>query len=137
MKAVVTTVEHNVTWQQPVVVMNTKVKANPQVLKVILGEKGKGPIVKGKSAKPLNKGKKNSVKPSMSKVITSTSPFMNPRDKAKDQPMVTVTMLQDLAEELQAIEQESLDDGHDSEATQESDLEQEDSEDSMTEVKEQ
>ena len=51
--------------------------------------------------------------------------------------MVTVTMLQDLAEELQAIEQESLDDGHDFEATQESELEQEDSEDSMTEVKEQ
>ena len=62
---------------------------------------------------------------------------MNPRDKAKDQTMVTVAMLQDLVEELQAIEQESLDDGHDSEATQESDLEQEDSEDSMTEVEEQ
>ena len=73
----------------------------------------------------------------MSKTVTSTSPSMNPRDKAKDQPMVTVSMLQDLAEELQAIEQESLDDGHDSEATQESDLEQEDSEDSMTEVEEQ
>ena len=62
---------------------------------------------------------------------------MNPRDKAKDWPMVTVTMLQDVAEELQAIEQESLDDGHNSEATQESDLEQEDSEDSMTEVEKQ
>ena len=42
-------------------------------------------------------------------------------------------MIQDLAEELQTIEQESLDDGHNSEATQESDLEQEDSETSMTE----
>ena len=39
-------------------------------------------------------------------------------------------MMQDLAEELQAIEQESLDDGHNSEVTQESDLE--DSETSMT-----
>ena len=73
----------------------------------------------------------------MSKTVTSASPSTNPRDKAKDQPMVTVTMLQDLAEELQAIEQESLNDNHNSEATQESDLEQEDSEDSMTEVKEQ
>ena len=62
---------------------------------------------------------------------------MNPRDKAKDRPMVTVTMLQGLAEELQAIEQESLNDGHNSEATQESGLEKEDSEDSMTEVEEQ
>ena len=61
--------------------MNTKVKANPQVLKVILGGKGKGPIGKGKGAKPLNKGKKIAAKPSTSKVITSTSPSMNPRDK--------------------------------------------------------
>ena len=64
--------------------MNTKVKANPQVLKVISGGKGKGPIGKGKSAKALNKGKENAAKPSMSKVVTSTSPSMNPRDKAKD-----------------------------------------------------
>ena len=46
-------------------------------------------------------------------------------------------MLQDLAGELQAIEQESLDNGHNSEFTQESGLEQEDSEDSMTEVEDQ
>ena len=123
--------------QQPAAVTNTKVKANPQVLKVTLGGKGKGPIGKGKNAKPLNIGKKNAAKPSMSKAVTSTSPSTNPRDKTKDQPMVTVTMLQDLVEELQAIKQESLDDGHDSEATQESDLEQEDGEDSMTEVMEQ
>ena len=134
LQAVVTTAEHNVTLQQPAVVMNTKIKASPQVLKVTLGGKGKGCIGKGKSAKPLNKGKKNAAKPSISKTVTSTSPSINPRDKAKDQPMVTVTMLQDLVDELQAIEQESLHDGHNSEATQESDLEQEDSEDSMTEV---
>ena len=36
--------------------------------------------------------------------------------------------------ELQAIEQESIDDGHNSEATQKSDLEEEDSEGSVTEV---
>ena len=46
-------------------------------------------------------------------------------------------MIQDLAEKLQAIEQESLDDGQNSEVTQESDLEQEDSEISMTEDEEQ
>ena len=40
-------------------------------------------------------------------------------------------------EELQAIEQESLNDEHDSEATQESDLEQEDSEKCLTDDKEQ
>ena len=126
-QAVVTTAEHNVTLQKP----------SPQVLKVTLGGNGKGPICKGKSAKPLHKRKTNAAKPPTSKSITSTSPSMNPRDKAKDWTVVTLTMLQDLVEELQAIEQESLDDGHNSEATQESDLEQEDNEDSMTQVKEQ
>ena len=96
LQAVVTTAEHNVTLQQPAVVMNTKVKASPEVLKVTLGGKGKGPIGKWKSAKLLNKGKKNAAKPSMFKTVTSTVPSMNPRDKAKDWPMVTVTMLQDL-----------------------------------------
>ena len=46
-------------------------------------------------------------------------------------------MLQDLAGELQAIEQEYLDDDHNSEVTQGSDLEEEDSEGSMTEIEEQ
>ena len=137
MQAVVTTAEHNVTLQQPAVVMNTKVKANPQGLKVASGGKGKGPIGKGKGAKSLNKGKKDAAKPSTSKTMTSTSPSTSLRGKAKDQPVVTVTMLQDLAGELQAIEQESLEDGHNSEVTQESDLKQEDSKDSMTEVEDQ
>ena len=46
-------------------------------------------------------------------------------------------MIQDLAEELQAIEQESLNDGHVFEVTQESDLEQEDSKISLAEDEEQ
>ena len=115
MQAVVTTAEHNVLLQQPTVVMSTKAKANPQVLKVTSGGKGKGPI--GKSVKPLNKGKGNAAKPTTSTTTTSTSPSTNLRDKAKDCPVVTVTMLQDLAGELQDIEQVSLDDGRNSEAT--------------------
>ena len=137
LQAVVTTTEHNVSLQQPTVVMSTKAKANPQVLKVASGGKGKGPISKGKGAKPLNKGKGNAAKPTISMTKTSTSPSSNLRDKTKDHPVVTVIMLQDLAGELQAIEQESLDDGHNSEATQESDLEEEDSEGSMAEAKDQ
>ena len=77
------------------------------------------------------------VKPSTSKTVTSTGPSTNPRDKTQDRPKVTVAMIQDLAEELQAIEQESFNDGHDSEVTQESDLEEEDSEISITEDEEQ
>ena len=46
-------------------------------------------------------------------------------------------MIQELTEELQLIDQESLNDEHESEVTQESDLEQEDSEDYLTEMEEQ
>ena len=77
------------------------------------------------------------MKPSTSKTVASTGPSADLRDKNKDRPKVTVTMIEYLAEELQTIEQESLNDGHDSEVTQESDLEQEDSETSMTEDEEQ
>ena len=77
------------------------------------------------------------VKPSTSKTVTYTGPSASPRDETKDMPKVTVAMIQDLAEELQVIEQESLNDGYDSEVTQESDLEQKDSETSMTEDEEQ
>ena len=93
MQAVVTTAEYNVLLQQPVVVMSTKAKANPQVLKVASGGKGKGPIGKGKGAKSLNKGKGNVAKPSASKTTTGTTPSTNLRDKTKDHPVVTVTML--------------------------------------------
>ena len=57
LQAVVTTAEHNVSLQQPAVVMSIKAKANPQVFEVASGGKGKGPIGKGKGAKSLNKGK--------------------------------------------------------------------------------
>ena len=77
------------------------------------------------------------VKPPTSKAVTSAGPSISPKDKNKDKPKITVAMIQDLAEELQAIEQESLNDGHDSEVTQESELEQVDSEIILTEDKEQ
>ena len=41
------------------------------------------------------------------------------QDKAKH----TAALIQEITEELQAIEEESLNDEHDSEATQESDME--------------
>ena len=66
----------------------------------------------------------------------SAGPATNTRAMTKDPPVVTVHMLQDLMNELQAIEQESLDDDHDSKVTQGSDLE-EDSEGNMTEMEEQ
>ena len=137
LQAVVTTAEQNVLLQQPVVVTSTKAKAKPQVLKVDPGGNNKGAIGTGKGTKPLNKGKGNAVKPTTSTATMSASPAVNTRAKMKDQPVVTVTMLQDLMGELQAIEQESLDDDHIFEVTQGSDLEEEDSEGNMTEIEEQ
>ena len=72
LQAVVTTTEPHITLQQPVVVTSSKVKANPQVLKVALGGQGKGPCGKGKGTKPPNKGRKNVVNLSTSKAVTST-----------------------------------------------------------------
>ena len=81
-----------------------------------------------KGIKPLNKGRIDAVKPSTLEVVTSTGPSANLRDRTKDRSKVTAALIQELTEELQAIEQESLNEGHDSEVTQESDLEQEISE---------
>ena len=50
---------------------------------------------------------------------------------------MTATTIQELTEELQSIDQELWNDEQDSEVTQESDLEQEDSEDYLTETEEQ
>ena len=46
-------------------------------------------------------------------------------------------MIQDLTEDLQSMEQKSLAEEQESEVTQESDLEQEDSEEYLTETKDQ
>ena len=137
LQAVVTTTDPHVTLQQPVIVTGSQVKANPPILKVASGGQGKGPAGKVKGTKPLNKGRKNVVKPSTSKAVTSTGPSRSPKDQNKDIPKITVPMIQDLTEELQVIEQESLNDGHDYEVTQEIDLEQEDSEITLTEDEEQ
>ena len=52
------------------------------------------------------------MKPTTSTASMSAGPTASTRPKTKDQLVVTVTMLQDLMGELQAIEQESLDDDH-------------------------
>ena len=99
LQTVVTTTEPHITLQQPDVVTSNKVKANPQDLEIASGDQGKGPAGKGKGTKLLNKGRKNMVKPSTSKTVTSTGPSAKLRDKTKDRPKLTVAMVQDLAEE--------------------------------------
>ena len=64
--------------------------------------------------------------------MTSAGPYSNLRSKLHDKAKITTVMIQELMEELQAIDQESLNEEQDLEAMQESDLEQEDSENCLT-----
>ena len=77
---------------------------------------------KGK-AKPIGKGKKNPVKTPN----TTSGPSANLCSQLKDKAKHTAALIQEITEELQAIEEESAKEEQDSDATQMSDLEQEDS----------
>ena len=132
-----TTANPPVTSQPPVIAMNTKTSASSSILKSPLSQ-GKKTLGKGKNIKPVDKGKKCVVISTPSPVAsTSTGPSSNLRNKLCDKAKVTAAMIQELTEELQSIDQESINDEQDSEVTQESDLEQEDSEDCLTDAEEQ
>ena len=133
---VTTTTEPHVMLQQPVAVTSNKVNASPPVLKTAPRGQGKKISGKGKGTKLPDKGK-NAVKASTSCAVTSAGPSSNLRSKLHVKAKVTTAMIQELTEELQAIDQESLNDEQDSEATQESDLEQEDSDNCLTDDGEQ
>ena len=67
----------------------------------------------------------------------STVSIPNLRNKLWDKAKVTVAMIQELTEDLQSMDQESLVEEQESVVIPESDLEQEDSEDYLTEAKDQ
>ena len=134
---VTTTTDPHVTLQQPVVVTSNKVNAGPPVLKTTLGGQGKKLGGRGKSVKPTDKGKKPAVKTSTTCAVTSAGPSSNLRSKLHDKVKVTAAMIQELMEGLQAIDQGSQKDEQDSEVMQGSDLEQEGSENYLTEDEEQ
>ena len=117
---VTTTTDPHVTLQQPIAVTSSKVNASPPILKSALGGQGKKLVGRGKGIKPTDKGKKHVVI-STSDAVTSAGPFSTLRSKLCDKAKVTAAMIQELTEELQAIDQESLDEEQGSEATQESD----------------
>ena len=132
LQAVMTTTTNPLAMlQQPVVVTSSKASAGPPILKTALGGQGKKLVGKGKSVKPTDKVKKHIVI-STSGMVTLAGPSSNLRSKLHDNAKVTAAMIQELTEELQAIDQESVNDEQCSEATQESDLEQEDSKTYMT-----
>ena len=115
-----------------------KTSTNSSPLKTTVNQ-GKKPVGKGKNTKPVDKGKKRIVFNTTSSpaATTSTVSLPNLRNKLRDKAKVTVAMIQDLTEDLQSMEQESLAKEQESEATQESDLEQEDSEEYLTETEDQ
>ena len=137
LQAVVTmTTDPHVTLQQLVVVTSNKTNAGPLILKTTLGGQGKKLAGKGKGVKPTDKGKKHVVI-STPGAVTSAGPSSNFRSKLCDKAKVTAAMIQELTEELQAIDQESVNDEQCSKVTQESDLEQEDSKSYLTDNEDQ
>ena len=97
--------------------------------------------MKSKAVKLQDKGKKCVVFSATSTptATTSTSTVSLPslRNKLRDKAKVTIAMIQALTEDLQSIDQESVMEEPESIITQESDLEQEGSEDYLTDPEEQ
>ena len=101
---------------------SNKVNQGPQATKVIPIGQDKKVNRKGKGVKPPEKGKRNVVK-TTAVATTLASPSANLRSKLQDKAKHTAVLIQEITEELKAIEEESLNDEHDSEAMQESDME--------------
>ena len=103
------------------------------------GSQFKKPVIKSKVAKPIEKSKKHVAfsTTSIPTATTSTTSTPNMRNKLRDKAKVTIAMIQALTEDLQSIDQEFVMEEPESIITQESDLEQEDSEDYLTDPKDQ
>ena len=114
----------------PVAVTTSKVTPNTQVTKTTLAGQNKKTPDKGK-AKLLGKMKKNVEKSTPSTVLTA-GPSANLQSQLRDKAKHTAALIQEITEELQVIEEESSKEEHNSDATQESDLEQEDSNNLLT-----
>ena len=109
-------------------VTGSKVTQNVQPTKIPLVGQQKKDSDKGK-AKPIGKGKKNPAKTPN----TTSGPSTNLCSQLKDKAKHTAALIQEITEELQAIEEESAKEEQDSDAIQMSDLEQEDSDIPLTE----
>ena len=101
-------------------VTSAKGYSNPQVAKA-----------PPKGIKPPDKRKKIVTKTGAS-AVNLVNPSANLRSKLQDKMKHTAVLVQEIMEELQAIEEESLNNEHNSKATQKSNLEQEDSDNHLT-----
>ena len=124
------TTDTSMTVLQPVTVTSSKITSNPQITKTMLAGQHKKALDKGK-AKPFSKMKKNIAKLTPN-VVTTAGTSANLQSHIRDKAKHTAALIQEITEELQAIEEESSKKEQDSEATQESYLEQEDSDNLLT-----
>ena len=106
-----------------------------------VGNQDKKPVGKSKVVKPIEKGKKRvtfgTITTPTATTSTSTTSISNLKNRLKDKAKVTVAMIQELTEDLLSIEQDSVLEEPESVITQDSDLEQEDSEDYLTDPEDQ
>ena len=125
-----TTANTPVSLPQPVIATSNKANLKPKVSKATPERQYKKGNDKGKGMKPLGKGKKN-VNRLTTSAATSAGPSANLRSNLQDKAKHTAALIQEITKELQAIEEESINDEQDLDVTQESDLEQEDSDNNL------
>ena len=110
---VATTTDTSATVSHPVAITRSKVASNTQVTKTTsTGQPRKIPD-KGK-AKSLGKMKKNVAKTTPN---TTAGPSANLQSQLRDKAKHTASLIQEITEELQAIEEESSKEDQDSDAT--------------------
>ena len=119
---VATTTTTPTTATHPVMTTSSKVTQNIQPTKTTIAGQQKKALDKGK-AKSIDKKKKNPARTPH----TTSGPSSNLHSQLQDKAKHTAALIQEITEELQAIEEESTKEEQDSDATQISDLEQEDS----------
>ena len=104
-----------------------------------VGNQVKKPVGKSKVVKPIEKGKKRvtfgTITTPTATTSTSTTSISNLKNRLKDKAKVTVAMIQELTEDLLSIKQDSVMEEPESVITQDSETEQEDSEDYLTDPK--
>ena len=125
---VATTTDTSATVSCPVAITSSKVTPNTPVTKTTSARQNRKTLDKGK-AKLLGKMKKNVAKTTPN---TTVAPCANLQSQLRDKAKHTAALIQEITGELQMIEEESPKEEQDTEATQESDLEQEDSDNLLT-----
>ena len=123
-----TTTTTPTTTMHPIMTTSSRTTQNIQPVKAVMTGQQKKVIDKGK-AKPIDRKKKNLLKTNP----PTSSSSLNLRSQLKDKAKHTAALIQEITEELQAIDEESRHEEQHSDVTQLSDLEQEDSDIPLTE----